>query len=102
MHRLLSFLLFALLANLTAQCQLKDYTIGPRGDTLNGIDKQNRKQGKWVNHYDEIRGEKGFEEQGVYKDDKKEGVWKLFSLEGDLIGIEQYKWGNKAGVCQYF
>ena len=102
MRQLLVILIIAQLAGLSARCQLKDYTIGPRGDTLNGVDQQNRKQGKWVNHYDEIRGEPGFEEQGVYKDDKKEGVWKLFSLQGDLIGIEQYKWGNKAGICQYF
>jgi hypothetical protein len=102
MRQIFLILVIAQLASLSARSQLKDYTIGPRGDTLNAVDQQNRKQGKWVNHYDEIRGEKGFEEQGVYKDDKKEGVWKLFSLEGDLIGIEQYKWGNKAGICQYF
>ena len=29
-------------------------------------------------------------------------MWKLFSLEGDLIGVETYKWGNKCGICQYF
>jgi hypothetical protein len=23
-------------------------------------------------------------------------------LQGDLIGVEFYKWGNKDGVCQYF
>ncbi|HTR28046.1 MAG TPA: hypothetical protein VMH27_02180 [Puia sp.] len=102
MRQILFFLIIAQLAGLSARSQLKDYTIGPHGDTLNGVDQQNRKQGKWVNHYDEIRGEPGFEEQGIYKDDKKEGVWKLFSLQGDLIGIEQYKWGNKAGICQYF
>lgn len=102
MHRLFFIFLISIFAGLSARCQLKDYTIGPHGDTLNGIDKQDRKQGKWVNHYDEIRGEPGFEEQGVYKDDKKEGLWKIFSLQGDLIGIEQYRWGNKAGICQYF
>lgn len=82
--------------------QLKDYTLGPRGDTLNGVDQKGQKQGKWVNHFDELRGEPGYEEQGIYKDNRKEGTWRLFSLDGDLIGVEYYKWGNKNGVCQYF
>jgi antitoxin component YwqK of YwqJK toxin-antitoxin module len=55
-----------------------------------------------VNHVDELRGEPGFEEEGVYKDARKEGTWRIYSLQGDLIGLEYYKWGNKNGVCQYF
>ncbi len=66
----------------------KDFTIGPRGDTLNGVDKQDQKQGKWVNHFDEVRGEPGYEEEGIYKDNRKEGAWRIFSLQGDLIGLE--------------
>ena len=26
----------------------------------------------------------------------------MFSLPGDLVGIEHYKWGFKDGICQYF
>lgn len=76
--------------------------IGANGDTLNRIDKNNMKQGKWVIHHDELRGEPGFEEEGEFKDDRKEGVWRIFSLSGDLTGIEQYRWGNKDGLNQYF
>ncbi|HEX9510192.1 MAG TPA: hypothetical protein VF939_06890 [Puia sp.] len=82
--------------------QWKDYTIGPKGDTLNCTDKQDKKQGRWVNHFDEVRGEPGYEEEGMYKNDRKEGTWRLYSLSGDLTGVEYYKWGNKDGVCQYF
>lgn len=82
--------------------QWKDYTISPKGDTLNCTDKQDRKQGRWVNHFDEIRGEPGYEEEGIYKNGRKEGTWRLYSLAGDLTGVEYYKWGNKDGVCQYF
>jgi hypothetical protein len=60
------------------------------------------KQGKWVNRVDEVRGEPGYEEEGEYKNNRKEGTWRLYSLEGDLIGLEFYKWGNKDGLCQYF
>lgn len=102
MRRVQFLLLLTFAGCLSGYSQLKDYTIGPRGDTLNALDKQERKQGKWVNHVDELRGEAGFEEQGVYKNGKKEGVWRIFSLQGDLIGLEVYKWGNKNGACQYY
>lgn len=90
------------LAGFQAFSQLKDYVIGPKGDTLNILDNQDRRQGRWVNHFDEVRGEPGFEEEGVYKNGRKEGTWRLYSLQGDLIGVEYYKWGNKDGACQYF
>jgi hypothetical protein len=78
------------------------FIIGVKGDTLNKIDANGLKQGKWVNHVDELRGEPGFEEEGVYKNNKKEGPWRIYSLQGDLKGLEFYRWGNKDGVCQYF
>ena len=58
----LFFLLGGLMPGLRGYAQqLKDYTIGPKGDTLNGVDQQGQKQGKWVNHFDEVRGEPGYE-----------------------------------------
>jgi hypothetical protein len=90
------------LAGLRGYSQWKSYIISPKGDTLNVVDKQDRKQGRWVNHFDEVRGEPGYEEEGVFKDNRKEGTWRLYSLQGDLIGVEFYKWGYKDGVCQYF
>jgi antitoxin component YwqK of YwqJK toxin-antitoxin module len=82
--------------------QWKSYTIGVKGDTLNRVDKKDFKQGQWVTHFDEIRGEPGHEEEGEYRDNKKEGPWRLYTLQGDLAGVENYRWGNKDGVCQYF
>ena len=102
MRRLFFLLIVGLFSHFSGYAQWKDFTIGPKGDTLNAVDQQNRKQGRWVNHVDELRGEPGFEEEGVYKDGRKEGTWRIYSLQGDLIGLEYYKWGNKNGVCQYF
>jgi antitoxin component YwqK of YwqJK toxin-antitoxin module len=96
------FLLIALvLFSMSGYAQWKDYKIGVKGDTLNKVDQKGLKQGKWVNHFDEIRGEPGYEEEGIYKDNRKEGNWRLYDLSGDLIGLEYYRWGNKDGVCQY-
>src|SRR6201999_2072198 len=104
MRLIVSVVLLAVaqLAGLTGYSQWKDFMIGPKGDTLNKIDRQDKKQGRWVNHFDEVRGEPGYEEEGVFIDNRKEGTWRLYSLQGDLIGVEFYKWGNKDGVCQYF
>jgi hypothetical protein len=104
MFRILFFPLCALaqLISLSGYSQWKDYIISPKGDTLNCVDKLGKKQGRWVNHIDELRGEPGFEEEGLFKDGRKEGTWRIYSLQGDLIGLEFYKWGNKNGVCQYF
>jgi hypothetical protein len=104
MQRIVFFLLILYLQGtaISGYSQWKSYIISPKGDTLNAVDQQDRKQGRWVNHYDEVRGEPGYEEEGLFKDNRKEGTWRLYSLGGDLTGIEFYKWGNKDGVCQYF
>lgn len=90
-------LAFALLISLEGFAQCKEYIIGKKGDTLNCVDMKGRKQGRWVVHVDNLRGERGFEEEGVYVNGLKEGIWRRFSLEGDLTAIENYRWGNKDG-----
>jgi len=82
--------------------QSGNYVIGVKGDTLNRVDSKGQKQGKWVIHVDELRGEPGYEEEGEFRNNRKEGIWRIYSLAGDLTGIEFYRWGNKDGVCQYF
>lgn len=82
--------------------QWKDYSINTSGDTLNRVDLNGKKQGIWVHRYEKLRGEPGYEEEGFYKDDRKEGEWKLYTLMGDLAGIENFSWGLKNGVCRYF
>ncbi|MEP6677138.1 MAG: hypothetical protein ABJA78_18400 [Ferruginibacter sp.] len=100
--RLLLFSLFQLFFVNMVSAQLKDYTISAKGDTINGVNKDGDKQGRWVVHVDEVRGEPGYEEEGTFKKGKKEGAWRIYNLNGDLIGIELYKFGGKDGLQQYF
>lgn len=95
------FLLF-LFAAFKGFSQAGSFIIGVKGDTLNKVDKKNMKQGKWVERTDEVRGEPGNEEEGEYKNNRREGTWRIYTLQGDLTALEFYKWGNKDGVCQYF
>ena len=82
--------------------QYKDFQLTSDGDTINAIDKKDIKHGKWVIKIGEVRGEPGYEEEGVFKNGKRDGVWRRYSLNGDPIGIENYKYGGKHGLQQYF
>lgn len=97
--RILTFLLLFL--SLNGFAQNKSFTIGVKGDTLNRVDQKGRRQGRCVEKVENAKGERGYEEQGVYLNGQKEGQWQRFSLEGDLIAIEQYKWGYKNGKSVY-
>ena len=70
--------------------QWKSYIISPRGDTLNRVDMDGKKQGPWVIHVDQLRGEPGYDEQGYFEDDVKDGRWVKFALSGDKIAEENY------------
>jgi hypothetical protein len=103
MQRILYFTILVLLMSASkGYSQWKSYIVSPKGDTLNCVDQNDKRQGRWVIHVDELRGEPGYEEEGVYKNNRKEGLWRVYALTGDIKGVEFYKWGLKDGVCQYF
>ncbi|HTE23439.1 toxin-antitoxin system YwqK family antitoxin [Flavitalea sp.] len=94
--------ILTLFISVSASAQWKDFQINSKGDTLNRVDMQGKKQGIWVVKIESLRGEPGYEEEGYYVDDRKEGAWRLFNLMGDMVGKENYRWGYKDGICQYF
>lgn len=91
-----------LFISLAGSCQWKNYVIGVRGDTLNRLDMKDRKQGPWVIHVESLRGERGYDEQGYFLNDLKEGTWKRFSPEGIKIAEENYRWGKLDGRSKYY
>lgn len=98
----LFYLFIAVLCCNATIAQYKTYKLSAKGDTLNAIDNKGLKQGKWVVHVDELRGEPGYEEEGVFANDKKEGAWRKYNLQSDVIAIENYRYGGKDGLCQYY
>ena len=98
----LLMLLVLLLVGFTALPQNKSFILSPKGDTLNKVDKNNLKQGKWVISMPELRGEPGYDEEGFYKDDKKNGSWRKYNVTGDILAVENYRIGGKEGVQEYF
>ncbi len=95
-------LLLSLFISISGYGQWKSYKLSPRGDTLNRVDMKGQKQGPWVISMPELRGERGYEEEGYYENDLKEGEWKRFSLEGVKLAQENYRWGKLNGRQQYF
>ena len=95
-------IIFFLLISINGFGQWKDYKISARGDTLNRVDMKDKKQGPWAIHADDLRGERGYEEEGYFENDLKEGTWKRYSLDGVKIAEENYRWGKLNGKQQYF
>lgn len=99
------FLLVAILQLLCVtitSAQYKEYKISVKGDTINIVTKDGLKHGKWVTSVPELRGNPGYEEEGIYNKGKKEGLWRQYSVEGDLLGVENYSRGGKDGLQQYY
>ncbi|RYF89779.1 MAG: hypothetical protein EOO03_05200 [Chitinophagaceae bacterium] len=85
-----------------AFAQYKDYKLTAKGDTINIITKDGLRDGRWLIRVAELRGEPGYEEEGIFSKGVKEGVWRRYTTEGDLLAIENYKKGGKHGTQQYF
>lgn len=98
--RLILFVL--LFISLTGNAQWKSFILNRSGDTLNRVDMNGKKQGPWTISVPDLRGERGYEEEGYFENDVKEGIWKRFSLEGVKIAQENYRWGKLNGRQQYF
>jgi hypothetical protein len=92
----------AILLNSNLQAQCKTFHLSDKGDTLNCVDYKGKKQGKWIVKQAALRGNPGFEEEGEYKNDLKEGIWRRFTEQGDVDAVETYRWGLLDGKCLYY
>lgn len=101
MKPLLLLISMVLSTTLVAQ-RWESFLISVKGDTINCIDKQKQKQGRWVIKVEALRGEPGYEEEGEFVDSRKEGIWRRYNLTGDLLAMENYRWGFKDGKQMYF
>ena len=98
----LMLVLVSVLLCISTNAQYKSYSLNAKGDTINGVNKNGEKIGKWVFRTEELRGEPGFEEEGVFVKGEKDGYWRKYNLEGDLIGVEHYIKGGKDGLQLYY
>ncbi len=85
-----------------AYSQCKTGESDGKGHKINCTDSAGLKQGVWINRIEKLRGEPGYQEEGLYKDGKKEGTWNMYTLMGDVLAVENYKWGFKNGTSEYY
>ena len=87
---LLATMLFLFFTN--GMAQYKSYRLNADGDTLNAIDQKDMRQGKWVIKVEPLRGEPGYEEEGVFKNNNKESrdSWKVSLVRAITIMTESH------------
>lgn len=68
----------------------------------NAVDAKKRKQGPWVEQVGSVRGEPGYSWEGKYVNDRKEGIWKKYNINGDVMAEETFKNGSLDGPCKYY
>ncbi|MDB5202441.1 MAG: hypothetical protein JWQ27_1850 [Ferruginibacter sp.] len=100
-HQLLLIAILSVSTTIVS-AQYKTFSLNSKGDTINATSQKGLKEGKWVIHVDELRGEPGFEEEGIFKNGVKEGFWRKYTIEGDLLAVENFLHGGKDGMQQYF
>lgn len=96
------FLFFSSAFFLVGRSQYKEFKISIKGDTINAVAMDGNRTGKWVIEVGPQRSEAGFVEEGVFKKGQKDGYWRRYNHQGDLLAIENYLAGEKAGLQQYF
>lgn len=101
-HQILFTTIFVLLFVSNGNAQYKTYALTQDGDTVNAILKDGLKHGKWIIRVEPLRGEPGYEEEGEFVKGEKNGLWRIYTLDGDLLAVENYKNGGKDGIQQYF
>ena len=90
-----------LLANSISMAQYKNYIVLENGDTLNRIDLNDKKHGRWKIHVNALRIEPAYDEEGIFVNNLKEGIWRKYDSYGLLLAKENYKWGMKSGYQHY-
>src|SRR5260221_243826 len=94
-------LFFVLLISITGYGQWKSYTISVKGDTLNRVDMKGRKQGPWMIHLDDLRGERGYEEEGYYETGKKKVTKPQAVLDYEKKNADKKKVRTRDGQTGY-
>lgn len=78
------------------------FEIAASGDTLNRIDEKQHKTGPWLITHSAHYGEEGYMEYGIYQQNQKHGIWKGYTLEGQLLSVENFKMGRRDGEVRYY
>lgn len=78
------------------------YEVLENGDTINKVDQNAMKHGKWLLYSKNEYNEQPLFEFGVYDYSKRVGKWMVYDKQGSILAEENYKQGLKDGEAKYF
>lgn len=76
-------------------------------DTINMTDANGKKQGKWIlfgHHNPKMVGYESNQKisEGIYKDNRKQGVWTDYFPSGNIKNKINFKDGRPSGACNLY
>ena len=100
------FILMSLGTTVLAQSSTKlspnQYAIAVNGDTINRTNEKGHKTGLWSIYNESRFGDDSFYDIGEFSENKKIGVWKMYSNEGLLIKAVNFYNNFKHGEAKYY
>lgn len=99
---LIRIILIAFFMPLCCQVQAQKRPAKKEAEKVNQFDAQGRRHGMWVNIVDKRKGEEAYKEAGEYIGGRKSGLWYKMDEAGNMVAIENYKWGVLDGESKYF
>ncbi len=79
---------------------LDTYTLLQNGDTINKVDTDGKRWGKWFEEYNSDK--KYFYTVGEYIDGLKQGVWQVYNTNDEMIEKSNYRNGARHGRSTFF
>jgi antitoxin component YwqK of YwqJK toxin-antitoxin module len=71
-----------------------------KGDTINVVDEQLRKQGTWIYFYDDNREQ--IKMKGAFANNKREGIWIKYYENGNRKNEVTYEGGKPKGPARFY
>jgi antitoxin component YwqK of YwqJK toxin-antitoxin module len=82
--------------------RIVSYEVLENGDTINKLDQNKVKHGKWLQYTEGKYSDPSMYEYGNYDNNKRSGKWMVYDTEGRIMAEENYKQGLKDGEARYF
>lgn len=82
--------------------RIVSFEVLENGDTINKLDQNKVKHGKWLHYTEGKYSDPSMYEYGNYDSDKRTGKWMVYDKEGRTTAEENYKNGLKNGEARYY
>lgn len=99
MHRFIHCFIVLLITVTCFQSKAQVYELY-KGDTINRVDPQMRKQGKWIYFYDDARTK--IKMKGEFENNRRVGLWIKYFMSGSRKHEVTYQNGKTIGPARFY